>query len=76
MPETVESRLIDDEFPMYVSIDDDGTMLIEWDENHPATSVFNDWKEEDFLDALMEHCKHVLGQEEYDRINKEYLDQQ
>jgi hypothetical protein len=48
--------------------DNDSSFTIEWDENDPIESVFNDWTEEDFLTAIRERCKEVLGDEEYEKI--------
>jgi hypothetical protein len=28
----------------------DGSFIIEWDENDPAESIFNDWTKEDFIE--------------------------
>ena len=32
-----------------VKDNEDGSFIIEWDENDPAESIFNDWTKEDFI---------------------------
>jgi hypothetical protein len=32
----------------------DGSLLISWDANDPAESLFNTWNEQDFIDAITE----------------------
>lgn len=49
-----------DDFPMTVVVEDDDSMTISWDPNHPVTSVFNTWTEQDFTDAIMARCREVL----------------
>lgn len=60
------------DFPINVTENPDGTFLIEWDENHPITSIFNTWTEQDFINAIDEACKKTLGEEEHDRIMAEH----
>ena len=45
-----------------VKEEQDGSFTISWDENDPYESMFNTWTEQDFIDAIMNHCKDVLGQ--------------
>ena len=33
---------------------------ISWDENDPIEKVFNDWQEEDFINALRKDCFYIL----------------
>ena len=49
------------DFPMIVTEEEDGSLTFEWDEKHPATSVFNGWTEDDFADMLIDACERVLG---------------
>jgi len=35
-----------------VKENEDGTFTISWDENDPEESIFNDWTEKDFTDAI------------------------
>ena len=35
-----------------VKENEDGTFTISWDENDPEESIFNDWTEKDFIDAI------------------------
>ena len=39
--------------PLSVEWDDESNIfVIDWDENDPRTSMFNDWTQEDFLEAI------------------------
>jgi len=40
-----------------VTEDSEGNLLIEWDEDHPFASIFNEWSEEQWIEAMR------LGQE-------------
>lgn len=55
---------------MKVTENEDGKgFLIEWDANDPVESVFNDWKEEDFVKVIMEYAQGVIeeyGEEDLD----------
>ena len=51
-----------DDFPLTVVVEEDDSMTISWDPDHPATSVFNTWSEQDFLDAITTRCKEVLAE--------------
>lgn len=51
------------DFPLNVTEEKDGSFTFEWDENHPVTSIFNSWTEKDFLEAIFERCKQVLGED-------------
>ena len=55
---------------MKVTENEDGKgFLIEWDSNDPVESVFNDWKEEDFIRVIMEYAQGVIeeyGEEDLD----------
>lgn len=48
------------DFPMRVTEEEDGIFVIEWDETHPVTSLFNGWTEEDFTTMLMNACERML----------------
>lgn len=37
---------------MHVTMNDDGTLTIEWDETDPKEMHLNDWTEDDFIAAL------------------------
>ena len=52
--------MTEEEFPFSVTEEGDGLMVITWDENHPVTSVFNDWTEEDFRKMIVEACTRIL----------------
>lgn len=58
------------DLPLSVTEEEDGSFTIEWDENHPVTSVFNSWTEDDFLNAIRIACNEVLGNDEFDRIEE------
>lgn len=47
-----------------VKEEQDGSFTISWDENDPEESMFNTWTEQDFIDAILNHCKEQLGQYE------------
>ena len=51
-----------DDFPVTVVIEQDNSMTISWDPDHPVTSLFNTWSEGDSLDAILTRCKEVLGE--------------
>ena len=61
------SDRMDTDFPMNVTYEEDGSITFEWDEYHPVTSVFNDWKEEDFVRMLMDASERVLSENEPDK---------
>lgn len=71
MPTTFRSmtEFSDPDFPLNVTFKDDGSFTLEWDEEHPVTSIFNTWTEKDFIDVIMKQCRETLGKEEFDRIN-------
>jgi hypothetical protein len=48
-----------------VTENQDGTFTISWDGNDPIESVFNDWKEEDFIKLITEQAEKILAQQEY-----------
>lgn len=41
-----------DDLPFAVTENANGSFTFDWDENHPVTSLFNNWTEEDWLDAI------------------------
>lgn len=49
------------DFPLLVTEEEDGSFTLEWDENHPATSVFNNYTEKDFIDMMSDAADAVLG---------------
>lgn len=52
-----------DHWPMAVHEHEDGTFSIEWDEFHPVTSIFNDWTQEDFVNAIKLSLEMAIEQE-------------
>lgn len=44
-----------------VKEEDDGTFTIEWDENDPQESIFNDFTEEDFNQMLLTYAKEIIA---------------
>lgn len=40
------------DFPMTVTENEDGTFTLDWDSEHPTTSAMNDWDDEDFLNVI------------------------
>ena len=57
------------------TINDDETITFNWDENDPVDSVFNTWTEQDFMDAILNYCKEVIGEEEYNKIIEEHKEE-
>ena len=47
---------------------EDGTFTIEWDPTDPRWAMFNDFKEEDFTNMIMEYCRQVLGEDEFNSV--------
>lgn len=73
-----KSRSMNDtmsDLPLSVTEEEDGSFTIEWDENHPVTSVFNSWTEDDFINAIRSACNKVLGDDELDRIEEMQVDE-
>ena len=42
-----------------VTENEDGSFDISWDENSPEESIFNDWTEEDFINAIDEYIQKL-----------------
>jgi hypothetical protein len=42
-----------------VTENEDGSLTISWDENSPEESIFNDWTEEDFINAIDEYIQKL-----------------
>ena len=40
--------MTNNDFPLNVTENKDGTFTLEWDSEHPATLIMNDWTEEQF----------------------------
>jgi len=49
-----------------VKENDDGSFTISWDENDPSESIFNDWTEQDFIDAIQSHLDMLSLEENND----------
>ena len=75
MSTPTKSQSMNEDFPMTITENEDGTITIEWDENHPVTSIFNTWNQDDFINAIDIGCTKILGQEECDRIEEEHSNQ-
>jgi hypothetical protein len=43
---------------------EDNTFEISWDENDPQESMFNNYTEQDFLDAIQKHLDNLKEQED------------
>lgn len=50
----------DRELPMEVLVGEEGHITISWDANHPVTSAFNEWGEEDFIEAIRNQVTKAL----------------
>jgi len=46
-----------------VTENEDKTFTISWDETSPTESIFNDWTEEDFINAINEYVKKLKDNE-------------
>lgn len=55
---------IDPNFPFFMTEKEDGSWTFAWDENHPVTSVFNNWTEKDFLDMLINAARETIAKYE------------
>ena len=49
-----------------VKENEDGTFTISWDENDPTESMFNDWTEQDFINALTDYLQSLEESGEVD----------
>ena len=49
-----------------VTENQDGTFTISWDENDPTESIFNDFKEEDFINLIQNYLKSLQESGEID----------
>ena len=47
---------------MSVVCEDDGTITIEWDKDHPVTSILNGWTEQDFINSINEAANQVISE--------------
>jgi len=52
-----EVKWEDPDFPFAVIENEDDSFTLTWDENHPATCVFNNYTEDDFVQMLTEAAK-------------------
>jgi hypothetical protein len=59
-----ESEWDNPDFPFTATEEEDGSLTFTWDENHPATCVFNDWTEDDFIQMLRNAAESTLEQSE------------
>ena len=55
-----EPKSVSPNFPFSVTFEDDGSWTFDWDQNHPVTSVFNDWTEKDFMDMLINAAQETI----------------
>ena len=46
-----------------VKDNEDGSFIIEWDENDPQESIFNDWTKEDFIQFFKWAAKNELRED-------------
>lgn len=65
-----------------VKQEDDNTFTISWDENDPKESIFNDWTEEDFINAIQDYLNTLqeLGEvdnatEAVNQVTEYFIDQ-
>jgi hypothetical protein len=43
-----------------VTVNEDKSFTISWDETSPTESILNTWTEDDFIKAIMEHVKSMV----------------
>lgn len=46
---------------MTVIFEDDGSITLDWDPDHPTTCIFNDWTADDFRRMLVDACENTLA---------------
>lgn len=49
-----------------VTENSNGTFTIDWDENDPQESIFNNWTEQDFINAIEDYLKALQKSGEID----------
>jgi hypothetical protein len=49
----------------------DGTFTIDWDQEDPKESLFNDWTEEDFTNAISAYLEELIAKSD-DPDNEEF----
>ena len=49
----------------------DGTFTIDWDQEDPKESLFNDWTEEDFTNAISSYLEELIAESD-DPDNEEF----
>tara|TARA_B100000131_G_scaffold42853_1_gene38549 strand:+ start:3364 stop:3540 length:177 start_codon:yes stop_codon:yes gene_type:complete len=54
-----------------VKANEDGSFTIEWDKEDPYESIFNDWTQEDFSNALKEYIQEKEEEERRNQSNKD-----
>lgn len=55
---------VDPSFPFWVVVEEDESFAVNWDPNHPVTSVFNTWTPEDFMTMLRNAANDVIAEYE------------
>ena len=51
---------------------EDGSFTIEWDENDPQESIFNDWTKEDFIEFFRWCAKREDAKESGEKSQEDY----
>ena len=51
---------------------EDGSFTIEWDENDPAESIFNDWTKEDFINFFRYCVERENAKESGEKSEEDY----
>ena len=49
-----------DDLKLDVTVNEDGSFTIEWDEDHPCAEPLNTWTEEDFIEMIRKACEDEL----------------
>ena len=57
------SEAKEEKFRCYLE-DDQETLVIEWDDDHPDAALFSEWTEDDWIDAIKQGSKSYLKEED------------
>ncbi len=57
------NNMTDKKFRTYFDEEND-TLVIEWDDDHPDASIFSEWSEEDWIQAIKNGSKTYQGNQD------------
>ena len=58
--------------PLTVLENEDGSFTIEWDENDPRTAIFNGWTEDDFIEMIRKAAEDEIIEHEERLIRTDF----